>query len=56
MELEDKLNELDDIFRQPKDVIQDDDYTHNGSFRLDRDSQRTAILHKLTEELGKYSK
>lgn len=56
MQLEDELNELDEAYSQSKEVMEDGDYTHNGSFRLDRESRRTIILDKLTEALSKYSK
>lgn len=56
MELEDQLNELDELFSQSNEIMKDEDNTHNGSFRLDRESHRTVILDKLTEALSKYSK
>lgn len=56
MELEEQLNQLDDLFSQPKEIMQDSDYTHNGSFRLDRESYRTTILDRLVIAVNQYSK
>lgn len=56
VELEGQLNKLDEAYSRPKEVMQDADNTHNGSFRLDRESRRTVILDNLTIALSKYSK
>ncbi|KFZ04303.1 hypothetical protein V502_10252 [Pseudogymnoascus sp. VKM F-4520 (FW-2644)] len=55
VELEDKLNEHDEFHSQSKEVMQDLDYTHNGSFRLDRESKRTEVLEDLVNAVSQYN-
>lgn len=35
--------------------MEDSDYTHNGSFRLDRESERTEVLKDLVIAVTQYS-
>jgi hypothetical protein len=56
VELEDELNELDSLYCQSKEVLKDKDRTHNGSFRLDRETKRTVVLKKLVDAVSQYSK
>ncbi|OBT76054.1 hypothetical protein VF21_03538 [Pseudogymnoascus sp. 05NY08] len=55
VELEDQLNALDEVYSLPRNIIGDEDRTHNGSFRIDRESQRTTVLDNLSKALGQYN-
>ncbi|OBT62557.1 hypothetical protein VE03_07366 [Pseudogymnoascus sp. 23342-1-I1] len=55
VELEEKLNMYDEFSSQSDEVMQDSNDTHNGSFRLDRESQRTRVLDDLVVAVAKYN-
>ncbi|KFY07881.1 hypothetical protein V492_06736 [Pseudogymnoascus sp. VKM F-4246] len=52
--LENKLNDLDRLFSRPKEQMDDEDETHNGSFRLDG-SPRAKLLDDLVTALSQYN-
>jgi hypothetical protein len=56
VELEQKLNKLDRDYSLPNSIMQDDDNTHNGSFRLESFDDRKQVIKDLAIALKEYSR
>ena len=56
VKLEDELNMFDKAYSRSRTAMNDNDMTHNGSFRLESFSNRAEVLEKLVAAVSKYCK